>query len=128
MRSPQPRCSACLTLYPELAPADTCSVVRFYWFGKAFEGRFRRPAARPFRRRTAMMGTGQRFYGHTGGLAVSELNMETPGEDAAEQARPVTAEDDTADDEELEETPLEVDEADAAEQTRDAGYDDEDYR
>ena len=73
-------------------------------------------------------GTGQRFYGHTGGPAVSELNMETPGEDAAEQARPLTAEDDAADDEELEETPLEVDEADAAEQTRDAGYDDEDYR
>ena len=73
-------------------------------------------------------GTGQRFYGHTGGLAVSELNMETPGEDAAEQARPAAAEDVAADDEELEEVPLEVDEADAAEQTRDAGYDDEDYR
>ena len=54
--------------------------------------------------------------------------METPSEDAAEQARPLTAEDDAADDEELEEVPLEVDEADAAEQTRDAGYDDEDYR
>ena len=54
--------------------------------------------------------------------------METPGEDAAEQARPIAAEDDAADDEELAEVPLEVDEADAAEQTRDAGYDDEDYR
>ena len=55
--------------------------------------------------------------------------METPGEDAAEQARPLAAEDDAADDaEKLEEVPLEVDEADAAEQTRDAGYDDEDYR
>ena len=54
--------------------------------------------------------------------------METPGEDAAEQARPITAEDVTADDEEVAEVPLEVDEADAAEQTRDAGYDDEDYR
>ncbi len=40
----------------------------------------------------------------------------------------LAAEDDAADDEELEEMPLEVDEADAAEQTRDAGYDDEDYR
>ena len=59
---------------------------------------------------------------------MSELNMETPGEDAAEQARPLAAEDDPADDEELEEVPLEVDEADAAEQTRDAGQDDEDYR
>jgi hypothetical protein len=54
--------------------------------------------------------------------------METPGEDAAEQARPATAEDVQPDDEELDEVPLEVDEADAAEQTRDAGYDDEDYR
>ena len=54
--------------------------------------------------------------------------METPGEDAAEQARPITAEDVTPDDEEVAEVPLEVDEADAAEQTRDAGYDDEDYR
>ena len=78
-----------------------------------------------------MMGTGQRFYGHTGGPAVSELNMETPGEDAAEQARPASAAaeaDDAAADEEAAEVPLEVDEADAAEQTRDAGYDDEDYR
>ena|ERR1700679_2599041 len=73
-------------------------------------------------------GNGAAHYGHTGGLAVSELNMETPSEDAAEQARPLKAEDDTAEEEELEETPLEVDEADAAEQTRDAGYDDEDYR
>jgi hypothetical protein len=53
--------------------------------------------------------------------------METPGEDAAEQARPL-AEEDAADDEGLDEVPLEVNEADAAEQTRDAGYDDEDYR
>ena len=52
--------------------------------------------------------------------------METPGEDAAEQDRrcgrrggPVSS---------CEEVPLEVDEADAAEQTRDMGYDDEDYR
>jgi hypothetical protein len=59
---------------------------------------------------------------------MSELNMETPGDDAAEQARPLADEDDADDDEELEEVPLEVDEADAAEQTRDAGYDDEDYR
>jgi hypothetical protein len=56
--------------------------------------------------------------------------METPDEDAAEQERPVAAEEAAADDEEeeLAEVPLEVDEADAAEQTRDAGYDDEDYR
>jgi hypothetical protein len=51
--------------------------------------------------------------------------METPGEDAAEQAREVSAEENGA---ELRELPFEVDEADAAEQVRDVGYDDEDYR
>ena len=50
--------------------------------------------------------------------------METPAEDAAEQAREVTEEESG----ELLELPLEVDEADAAEQVRDIGYDDEDYR
>ncbi len=50
--------------------------------------------------------------------------METPGEDAAEQAREVTEEENG----ELHELPIEVNEADAAEQTRDIGYDDEDYR
>jgi hypothetical protein len=55
---------------------------------------------------------------------MSELSMETPDEDAAEQAREVSEEDG----EQLSELPFEVDEADAAEQVRDAGYDDEDYR
>jgi hypothetical protein len=62
---------------------------------------------------------------------MSELDMETPDEDAAEQAHEVPE----ADEEELSELPperselpLEVDEADAAEQIRDVGYDDEDYR
>jgi len=53
------------------------------------------------------------------------MDIETPGEDAAEQAREVTEEDY----DELRERPFDVDEADAAEQTRDVGYDDEDdYR
>jgi hypothetical protein len=55
---------------------------------------------------------------------LSEIGMETPGEDAAEQAREVPEEESG----ELRELPLEVDEADAAEQVRDIGYDDEDYR
>ena len=55
---------------------------------------------------------------------MSELSIETPDEDAAEQAREVPEEDE----EELSEVPFEVDEADAAEQIRGAGYDDEDYR
>jgi hypothetical protein len=52
------------------------------------------------------------------------MDMETPEEDAAEQARDGTDENG----EELREVPFEVDEADAAEQVRDAGYDDDDYR
>jgi hypothetical protein len=59
---------------------------------------------------------------------VSELNMEVPSEDAAEQARTVAAEDDAPGTGQLEEVPLEVDEGDAAEQTRAVGYGDEDYR
>lgn len=55
---------------------------------------------------------------------MSELSMETPGEDAAEQAREVPEEES----EQLAEVPIEVNEADAAEQIRDVGYDDEDYR
>jgi hypothetical protein len=62
--------------------------------------------------------------------------METPGEDAAEQARAVSAEEGEADAEQDQlgslpgslSVPLEVDEADAAEQIRDVGYGDEDYR
>jgi hypothetical protein len=55
---------------------------------------------------------------------MSELSMEIPDEDAAEQARAVPEDKE----EELSEVPFEVDEGDAAEQIRDAGYDDEDYR
>jgi hypothetical protein len=52
--------------------------------------------------------------------------METPDEDAAEQAKKLPEEGG----EERSELPFETDEADAAEQIRDAGYDDddEDYR
>jgi hypothetical protein len=52
------------------------------------------------------------------------MDMETPEEDAAEQARDV----DEENDEEMREVPAEANEADAAEQVRDVGYDDEDYR
>ena len=51
--------------------------------------------------------------------------METPDEDAVEQSQEVPDEDG----EKRTELPFETDEADAAEQIRDAGYDDdEDYR
>jgi hypothetical protein len=53
------------------------------------------------------------------------MDIETPEEDAAEQSREVPE----ADSEQLGELPFEVNEADAAEQIRDAGYeDDDDYR
>jgi hypothetical protein len=52
------------------------------------------------------------------------MDIEKPGDDAAEQARSVPPEDE----EELQELPFEVDEADAAEQVRDVGYGDDDYR
>jgi len=55
---------------------------------------------------------------------VSEMDIEVPGEDAAEQARELAEEPH----DELGELPLDVDEADAAEQTRDIGFDDDDYR
>jgi hypothetical protein len=50
--------------------------------------------------------------------------METPDEDAAEQARGIPEEGE----EELAQVPFEANEADAAEQIRGAGHDDEDYR
>lgn len=59
---------------------------------------------------------------------MSEPSIETPDEDAAEQAREVPDEGGEALSEALSEVPFEADEADAAEQTRDVGYDDEDYR
>jgi hypothetical protein len=69
-------------------------------------------------------GYGEDHPRHGRGRAVSETSIETPDDDAAEQAREVPEEGPV----ELRELPFEVDEADAAEQTRDIGYDDEDYR
>ncbi len=53
--------------------------------------------------------------------------METPEGDAAEQSREVVSGEEN-EDVDLREVPDEVDEADAAEQTRGVGYDDDDYR
>ena len=55
---------------------------------------------------------------------MSEMDIETPGEDAAEQAREV----DEVTNDDVHEIPFDVNEADAAEQTRDVGYDDDEYR
>jgi hypothetical protein len=54
------------------------------------------------------------------------MDMETPEDDAAEQHREAVTDNDPQD--RPHEVPYEVDEADAAEQTRDVGYDDDDYR
>ena len=62
-----------------------------------------------------------------GRSTLSEMDIETPGEDAAEQAREV-AEDSHDESDELLVVPFDVNEADAAEQVRDVGYDDDDYR
>jgi pyruvate/2-oxoglutarate dehydrogenase complex dihydrolipoamide dehydrogenase (E3) component len=57
---------------------------------------------------------------------VSELDMETPEDDAFEQHQPVVAEENETD--VRREVPFEVNEADAAEQEVAVGFDDDDYR
>jgi pyruvate/2-oxoglutarate dehydrogenase complex dihydrolipoamide dehydrogenase (E3) component len=57
---------------------------------------------------------------------VSELDMETPEDDAIEQHQPVVAEENETD--VRREVPFEVNEADAAEQEVAVGFDDDDYR
>jgi len=58
--------------------------------------------------------------------SLSELDMETPEDDAIEQHTEVVA--DEAVTVTRRELPFDVDEADAAEQARAVGYDDDDYR
>lgn len=55
------------------------------------------------------------------------MDIETPGDDAAEQARDV-AEEHGENGQYPRELPVEANEADAAEQGRDVGYDEDDYR
>ena len=57
---------------------------------------------------------------------LSELDMETPEDDALEQHQEVIA--DETETGARREVPFDVDEADAAEQERAVGYDDDDYR
>lgn len=57
---------------------------------------------------------------------VSELDMETPEDDAIEQHQEVVADEDATDT--RHELPLDVNEADAAEQEISVGFDDDDYR
>jgi hypothetical protein len=57
---------------------------------------------------------------------LSELNMETPEDDAIEQHQEVVADEVVTT--VRHELPFDVDEADAAEQARAVGFDDDDYR
>jgi dihydrolipoamide dehydrogenase len=63
--------------------------------------------------------------------SLSELDMETPEDDAIEQHRDVVADETTAEETRVgarREVPFDVNEADAAEQERAVGFDDDDYR
>src|ERR1700733_12608981 len=90
--------------YPERAPADTSGVVRISRFGIAFE------AGSAWQPGDLQWPAGGKPATGCGGRAVSELGIETPDEDAAEQAREVPEEND----EELSELPLEVTDGKAA--------------
>ncbi len=59
---------------------------------------------------------------------LSELDMETPEGDAFEQQQEVVADADENGAQSRREVPFDVDEADAAEQERSVGFDDDDYR
>jgi hypothetical protein len=62
---------------------------------------------------------------------LSELDMETPEDDAIEQHQDVVADETTAEETRAgarHEVPFDVNEADAAEQERSVGFDDDDYR
>jgi hypothetical protein len=54
--------------------------------------------------------------------------METPEGDAIEQHQEVVSDEDGTENPAPREVPLDVNEADAAEQERDVGFDDDDYR
>jgi hypothetical protein len=59
---------------------------------------------------------------------MSDMGLEAPDADAAEQNMDVFPDDDTDELEEVEELPLEADEADTAEQERTVSVDDDEYR
>jgi hypothetical protein len=103
-----------MNFYPTSPCADTYAAASIYRFASRFED--------------GAVGSGRLTMADrepsSGGRAVSELSIETPDEDAAEQAREVPEELTGA----LSEVPFETNEADAAEQIRDAGYDEDDYR
>jgi hypothetical protein len=91
----------------------------FPTYGEALESAFRELA-----RATSNAGSADQKEEGFGPL--SELDMETPEDDAIEQHTEVVA--DETGPVAPHEVPFDVDEADAAEQERAVGYDDDDYR
>jgi hypothetical protein len=65
----------------------------------------------------------------TGGAAMSDMSLEAPDADAAEQLTDaLPADDDEEEPRDLPEPPLEVNEADSAEQAQTVAVDDDEYR
>lgn len=59
---------------------------------------------------------------------MSEMDMETPEDDAIEQHQELVEDEDTPAARQPRSVPFDVNEADAAEQDRSVGFDDDDYR
>jgi hypothetical protein len=59
---------------------------------------------------------------------LSEMDMETPEDDAIEQHQELLEDEDAPISTRRRSVPFDVDEADAAEQDRSVGFDDDDYR
>jgi Pyridine nucleotide-disulphide oxidoreductase, dimerisation domain len=91
----------------------------FPTYGEALESAFRELA------RTGS-GQGMAHDEEKGSPLLSELDMETPEDDAIEQHREVVADETVP--VARHEVPFDVNEADAAEQERAVGFDDDDYR
>ena len=87
----------------------------FPTYGEALEAAFRELAR-----------TGRAVPKEKGIGPLSELDMETPEDDALEQHRDVVSDETVT--VARRDVPFEVDEADAAEQERAVGFDDDDYR
>jgi pyruvate/2-oxoglutarate dehydrogenase complex dihydrolipoamide dehydrogenase (E3) component len=91
----------------------------FPTYGEALESAFRELAGTRSR-------PGMADHEEKGFLLLSELDMETPEDDAIEQHREVVADETVP--AARHEVPFDVNEADAAEQERAVGFDDDDYR
>ncbi len=121
-----------LAIRARVALADLAEVVHaFPSYGEALEAAFRElagPAAAGGGDGGAAAGgagTGASEADQEVGL-LSELDMETPEGDAVEQHQEVVEEEEPA--ARPRPIPFDADEADAAEQEREAGFDDDDYR